>query len=99
MDEEEHAPLDDRVEERAPDGVEDEQDAGEELRQGFAELQRLFPGRVIEVIAPPRDAGGVFEDAPADSGDDAPGADDDLPDDADDEAQPSISFVPERSDE
>src|SRR5690606_12600147 len=36
----------------APDGHAsgDEQDTEEPLRRAFAELQRLFPGRVIEVV-------------------------------------------------
>ncbi|MFO7544594.1 MAG: hypothetical protein R6W77_03770 [Trueperaceae bacterium] len=74
----------------------DEQDTDEPLRQAFAELQRLFPGRVIEVMAPPPEAESAFDDATTVTADDTPDADDDS--DADDEpdgkTQPAISFVP-----
>jgi hypothetical protein len=78
----------------------DEQETEEPLLQAFAELQRLFPGRVIEVVAPPAEAEGAFDDASAVSPDDAPHADEDdeVNDDGNDEpdgkTQPAISFVP-----
>lgn len=93
------APPDDAA--GLPAIVEDEADApvsaDEPLRRAFAEMQRLFPGRVIEVLAPPPESAAGFDEATDDDaldherdGDLATDEDDATPD----EHQPGISFLP-----
>jgi len=93
------APSDDAA--GLPGAVEDEPDAtahtDEPLQRAFAEMQRLFPGRVIEVLAPPPGSAAGLDEATADDaldherdGDLAADEDDATPDDH----QPGISFLP-----
>lgn len=93
------APSDDAA--GLPGAVEDEPEAttttDEPLQRAFAEMQRLFPGRVIEVLAPPPESAAGLEEATTDdardheqNGDLAADEDDATPDDH----QPGISFLP-----